>query len=533
MNVLDRIIASVSPAAAVKRHEARETLSRMQATDVTGAGGGGGYEGASFGREAYAQAWNRAQQADEETNLPRYDRDTMILTLEDLYRNNEFVGGVVDRMADYVVHTGIRPQAQTKERSWNDQAEGFFGEWCKVADYRQRPGVDFFRMQWISVVDRCLRGESGYIPLANGQLQPIETTRIRTPDKLQSNPLIRNGVQFTKEGICVGFHICNADASGYINTSVADYVPREEFFHVSYPWRIAQARGVPALGRIINKVTHLRDADKYTLLKLKNDARIFLKETRAGGQGIGSIGTRNGRTTQDADGNKTRIENAEWGMKWTGKTGEDLQSFESRTPHQGHVPYLEWQCKTLGMALGLPWEFVLMVFTEGSFSAQRTALLHGLHKFLQWHSDTSRFLCQRVWNWRIAKAMKERDIDLAPKVDGVSQWYRTDWSLPNMGWVDPEALAGAQVSAWKFGKTSLKRIAAGEGSERSDILAEKREDILDAIDQADAVNAKHPGAGVTWRDMINVGVPGEPTTQAPAAAGETTTAEPAKKKVKP
>ncbi len=512
MNLFDKVVSAFSPEAGIRRLQAREALGQMQGSSTTQPWGGGGYEGSSFGREAWNPAWNRAKMADEETNLNRYDRDTIILTLEDMYRNNEFIGGIVDRMADYVVHTGIRPQAQTKERAWNDEAEDWFMEWAKVADYRQRPGMNLWRMQWMSVVDRCIRGESAFIPLANGQLQPIETSRIRTPDNMQSDPLVRMGVKFSKEGICLGYYVCDVSGDGQINTASYQFVPREEIFHISYPWRVAQARGVPALARLINKVTHVREADKYTLLKVKNDARHFLKETRKSGAGLGALGSRNARTTEDGNGNKQRIESKEWGIVWHGQEGDDLQSFESRTPHSGHVPYLEWQCKTIGMALGLPWEFVLMVFTEGSYSAQRTALLHGLHKFIQWHSDTAQYMCQRIWNWRIAKAMKEGDVAKAPLVNGVSQWYRVEWSLPNMGWVDPEAAAKAQIESWRFGKTSLKRIANSEGSDRTDILAEKGEDIKDAVAQAQAINKAYPDAGVTWRDMIGAGPgPSAPT----------------------
>jgi len=505
MKLLDWIVEAAAPAAALRRAQARQSLAELNAAvDISQPGSGIGYEASDFGREGWNPAWNRARMADEESNLNRFDRDTVILTLEDMYRNNEFIGGIVDRMADYVVHTGVRPQAQTESREWNDDAEAWFMEWGKVADYRQRSGMDLWRMQWMTVVDRCLRGESAFIPLANGQLQPIETTRIRTPDKEQSNPNVRHGVKFSDKGLCLGYWVCETAPDGTLNTAKAEFLPREEMFHISYPWRVAQARGVPALARLVNKVTHLREADKFVLLKIKNDARHFLKETRKEGQGFGALGTRNSRTVADGDGNKTRIESKDWGVIWRGKEGEDLQSFESRTPHSGHVPYLEWQCKTIGMALGLPWEFVLMVFTEGSFSAQRTALLHGLHKFIQWHSDTARYFCQRVWNWRIAKAMKEGDLPRAPLKNGVSQWYRVEWSLPNMGWVDPEAAAKAQMDSWRFGKTSLKRIAAAEGADRTDLLKEKSEDIADAIELANTINAKYPDAGVTWRDLIGV-----------------------------
>lgn len=506
MNLLDKLVSAVSPERGLRRVEARTALSRLSATDTQPSGG---YESASFGREGWNPAWNRATPADEEQNFPRYDRTTTVLLLQDAYRNNEIAHGIITRLADYVVHTGIRPQAQTKDRAWNDAAEAFYGEWAKIADYRQRPGVDLYRLQWQCIVDRCIRGESGFIMLANGQLQPIEMDRVQTPDNKQQDQWIRNGVAFSQSGILTGYWICDRSPDGFINTRSAEFVPRENFIHVVYPWRFDQARGVPELASVINKLTHLRNADKYTLLKVKNEAQQFLVVTKEQGGGLANSMPRNSRTTTDSNDNKQSIVAHEWGHLWNMKIGENVKPVGGMTPFGTYVPYLEWEVKTLASALGLPWEFILMVFTEGSFSAQRSALLHALHKIVQWHGDLARAFCQRTWNWRIAKAMKEGDLPLAPKDErGVSQWYRVDWSLPDMGWVDPEAAADAQVTAWKFGKTSLKRVASAEGRDRTDMLAEKADDIRDAIGQAAAVNKAFPEAKVTWRDMISVGSTG-------------------------
>lgn len=496
MNMVQRILAAVA-----------NKQPGVHASSGTGYGYGAGYEAIDFGRERGQAAWGRAVVADEEYHLGKYDRATMVLTCQDLYRNNEIAHGLVNRIADYVVHTGIRPQAQTSSKAWNDEAEAWFGEWMKIADYRQRPGTDFYRLQWMKIVDRYIHGESGDIITETGQLQPIEMDRVQTPTSLEKETTIRSGVQFDATGRLLGYYVCNQKPDGRVDAEKYVFVPAANFIHVMWPWRVNQARGVPELAACVGKIMDLREADKYTLLKAKNDAKLFLKRIQSGGSGpLGGVGPRGQTIVTDSLG-KTVMEHHDWGEIWNGKTGEDISSFRSEVPNSTYIPYMEFQCKMIGSCLGIPWEFILMVFTDGSFSAQRSALMHMLHKIMGMHSALSSIYCQRVWNWRVARAMKYGDISQAP-VDsrGVSEWYKVIWSLPHMGWVDPEAAIQGDKTAWQMGVRSMKSIIGGYGADRDDTFADKGSDIESAGDIADKLNANHPDREkVTWRDIIDAG----------------------------
>jgi len=515
MNILDRIISAIDPEAGYKRAAYRQALvpvPQPQATiSIAGGFTGGGYEAGDFGRERWMAGRNRAWTADEEFHLNVYDRQSIVLTCQDLYRNNEIAHGLVNRLADYVVHTGIRPQAQTSSKDWNDEAEAWFGEWAKIADYRRRPGTDFYRLQWMKIVDRYIHGESGDIITSSGQLQPVEMDRLATPNKLQSQKTVRSGVRFDDTGRLLSYYICDQTPEGFVDTEKYVEVPASDFIHVMWPWRVNQARGVPELAACIGKISDLKETDKYNLLKCKNDAKLFLKRTREqGGNPLGTVGPRGQTVATDSAGNKTVMEHHDWGEVFNGGKNENIESFRSEVPNMTYIPYMELQCKMLGACLGIPWEFILMVFTEGSFSAQRSALMHMLHKIMGMHADLSRIYCQRVWNWRIAKAIKYGDISKAP-VDsrGVSEWYKVTWSLPNMGWVDPEAAIQGDKTAWQLGVRSLKSIIGGYGEDRDDTFADKGSDIVAAGDVAEAINAKHPDRQpVTWRDIINDGASG-------------------------
>jgi lambda family phage portal protein len=502
VNLIEKAIAAVSPGWALQREVDRKNLSAVSAWS--------GYEGTSSGRERPYYARWRAMQADEDAHAGPYDRATLLLTLQDLYRNNEVFFGIANRLPDYVVGTGIIPQARTSSRAWNSAAEGWFRQWMKVADYRQRPGFDFVTHQKISIRARLIAGECGFVLLDNGQLQPIEMDRVATPAKLAKEANIRDGIKYDASGLTLGYFILGRQKNGYLDQDKFTFVPRENFVHVMSPWRFDQGHGIPEAASLIGKLSDLREADKYVLLKVKNDAKQFLKKTKSGGAGLLNETPRNARTITDATtGAQQAVESHEWGQVYNLRLGEDVQSFDSRTPNQQYVPYLEFQCKLIGAALGLPWEFILMVFTAGSFSAQRSGLLHALHTFTVWHDWLCRSLCTRVWNWRIAKAIKAGELDPAPAdARGVSEWYKVEWSLPSVGWVDPEAMVASDTKAWQLGSRSLKDIAASAGRDRDDVLAEKKSDILEAIAIAAELNQDNPEARVTWRDIINAGQTG-------------------------
>lgn len=497
MNALDKLIAFFDPEAGLQRQIAR---SQMMAV-----GSYTGYDGATYNRERSDYSIYRSLPGYEENVLNPYDRNRMVATLRDLYRNNEMCRAVVDRMPDYIVHTGIRPQAQTRDRAWNDQAEEWFERWTQVADYQHRPGVTFHRMQRQCVIDRMLYGESLYIPMATGHLYPLSTDRLTDPQSQKGKPNLHQGIKTSADGVVLGYWVCGMKPNGQVDATKANFYPRENFIHTIWPWRVAsQWRGVPELAPIMNKLQDMQSTDKYQLLKMKNEAMQFLKHTKGKGHGFANSRPRGFQRTDDDAGGEQVIQKNEWGRIWKLAADDDVAAIEGKTPNSQYVPYLEFQARTLGAALGIPYEFVLMMFTKGSYSAQRTALLHFLHKIIQWHSELTTQFCQRVWNWRVAKAMKNGELPLAPKDDnGVSEWYKVTWSLPEMGWVDPEKAVDAQATEWSFGTKSLKQIASSQGKDRNQVLAEKATDIQEAQRVADALNAENPGINVTWRDIID------------------------------
>jgi capsid protein len=238
---------------------------------------------------------------------------------------------------------------------------------------------------------------------------------------------------------------------------------------------------------------------------------LLLKEKKAGGWGPGAQGGLPFRQKiEGEDGRK--IEQHDWGMIWRGEADDDISSFESRSPQPTWAPYLEHHLRVIAPAFDLPYEYLLMVFSAGSYTAQRSASMHARHTFLREHYRICNQFMKRLWNWRVAKAMKEKELPAAP-VDsrsGMSEWYWVKFSKPDYGWLNPGEHAKGVKEMWNLGLTSLDGIIDGD-EDRDEVFKSKVEDIESAQRLAEEFNSANPNAEpLGWRDVISSMSPGQP-----------------------
>ena len=494
----------------------RPFLSRCRgAWDVLAAG----YDGATDSRYRTWQAYNRSTELDEDSLLGPYDRGKMQLEGRDMFRNHPVVRGAVNRLVDYAVAGGIWPQARTSDEAWNKEAEDWWRQvYVPTCDYRQHPGVDFTTFQGMNISERMLVGGLGYIMLANGQLQPIELARVKTPQLYAKDKMVVEGVRKTPGGLIAGYYVCDRNDSGAVGEKGHKYVKRENFIYCWQPTRPDMVKPVAELAPILRHLRDLDDTDNDIRGKIKLDAKHWAISKKEAGGAVndrlrGAYSNTDASTT-----NPQKAEKVEGLRRINALPNEDLVPFESKTPNQHYVEYVEHQLRIVAQALGMPYEFLLMVFTAGSYSAQRAAMLHAHHAILQWVKWNNKLFNKRVWNWRVAKAIKRGDLPPAPSVKNsngveVSEWWKVEWSEPPWHQIDRDKEAKGEVAEYKMGKTSLKSIIATTGRDRDDVFAEKAEDIA----SAQKVAKDKLGDEGRWRDIIDVST-GQTVTQ-PAPSG--------------
>lgn len=500
-SLLDKILREVNPDLALRRLVRKSQFDAINSL---------GYSAAIGSRMRTHYAWDRSIPGDEDTVMGRYDRRHIRLESRDLYRNSEIAGAAVDRFPSYAVWLGIHPLPQTSSKEWNKEAsQWWMQQYVPACDYRQRPGVDLIEFQKLTMSHRMLDGDLGYILRKNGQLQPIEASRVATPQDKMSDKTIIDGVQMSKKGTLLGFWVGNRINGTSVDTSKGKmyFVKKESMIWCMRPGRIDQVRGVPDLARVVNKLRDYDSTDQFVLNKIKHDSQILLKKTIKGG--MDNDMPRGGYEKTTADGkDPIKVEKTEWGGVWTGDIGEDIETTDSKTPNSRYVQYMELELRAIAAAIGLTYEYLMLIFTAGSFSAQRAAMLHAQHAFREWHQWEVKCFLQRLWNWRIAKAMKDHVIPKAPlDKNGVSEWWHVDWSVPWLGWVDPDKQAKADQQEIKMGIKSTQNAIRSRGGDRDDIFDEQAEDILAAKARAKMINDEaEDDDPVSWRDIADTGV---------------------------
>lgn len=482
----------------------------------------GGYDGARETTQRPSAIWRGTSAVDEDSQIGSWDRNRLRLECVDLRRNHALVAGVCERFADNVVGPGIIPQAKTTDEGWNTAAEQFFGEWCKVADYRRR--VTMRELQRIIIQQRIIFGESFLVLTDSGQLQPVEPERIITPNDMAKDSRVVEGVRLSPSGQKVGMYVGDRAQGGAVDTKSARYIRAEDMIHCMRPIRFDQVRGIPEMAPVINALRDLGMLTESTLARAKMDARRgWAIYTEDGAAKIGNLGPRDAtpNATKSAGPKYEKIEDA---MTYYFRSGEKAESLASNTPNPQYVQFNELILRYIGAALSIPSEFLLLDFKQSSFSSNKAALAQTYKTFLNWHTWTVESMMQRVWNWRIAKAIKDGDLAPAPLDDrGISQWYRVEWSQPDYTWIDPEGGIDSHVKGWNAGVSSISAFARKQGGDGEDSLRAKAHDIAVAQQICDEVNKKH-GTNLTWRDLIMTMQPGQ------VANNQNTPAKPAEVK---
>lgn len=441
---------------------------------------------------------------DEDKAVTAMGLERTRLECRNLVRNDTVISGVVKRFADNVVGSGIMPQAKTSDPQWNAEAEAYFREWAKIADYRQR--CSLWDLQRLIINARLLDGECGFVLVNNGQLQPIEAERIRQPQPDVAGVI--DGIAVNGNGIKTAYYVHRRDkTSGMFTGQDFEIVPAANFKHISAPFRFDQVRSWPELAPIVNAVKDLGEYVEATLLKAKNEAKRFYVIKNEAGAPTGPT-RRYEETTVGAT-----IERVQTGEIHYLRPKESMDEIGSNTPGQQFDPFTEKILRLIGASLGLPYEFVLLDFSEGSFSSSRAALMQTYRTFMNWQQWLIGQFLQPVWNWRIAKAIKEGQLRPAPvNAQGVSDWYHVQWQTPEYEWIDPQNEAQARTLEISAGVNSLTQWARKKGHDAEEILTEKGKDIAYAQRIAEEINAEH-NTKLTWKDLITLGMPGQVTKQ--------------------
>jgi len=498
LSMIDRLVREVAPGKYAER------MAQKDAGDTFA----GGYDATNPTRSRKSHAFSRSMPGIEEKNLPPYDRRRMSLETFDQYRNTPVVRGAVDRFASYSVFKGLEPVPVTSDPAWNALAlQWWLDVYSKTCDLRQRVPLNV--IQKLTVKARILSGEVFFVLINNGQILPVEADRVATPRKFFQDDQVVDGLRYAKNGIVVGYYVCERSSGGSVNQEKYKYIRANNMIHCMNPWRFDQFRGISDLAPVVGKIQSYADAHTYYLNKIKFEGQLLLKRTTEAGRLAGNEGLRGGYQLEDSAGRKQQVETSEWGQIHNLNKGEDLTDFYGRSPNGQIAPYFKEVLRDISMSLNIPYSVMRLISEDASFSSHKAAMLHAQHTFEEWNDWLNGCLNTRLWQWRIAKAIKEGVLPPAPiDAQGVSQWWRVEWQMPYFKSLDENKQLDADTKKVTLGTGTVTGTLRSQNLRRENVWTDRQAEIEDAIERAENLNEAHPGADVSWRDFTNAGVPG-------------------------
>lgn len=466
-----------------------------------------GYDAGEANRQRKDLGWARATPRDEDHALSDGTLELMRQKAADLRRNNPIVCGVCDRLASWTVGTGIIPQAKTSDPAWNKAAEAFWQTWAQACDVRQRASL--WALQWQAVSLRPTHGGLYLELLDNGQVRPIECERIRQPKKADEVKLYTEGVRTDPNtGIILNYCVHARGPDGTFD-SKHDYrfIRRENIVPVIRPpWRPDQVREVPDLASIIPALQDIHEANQYQLNTFKVQNMIVGALKRI--SGVGANSAMRGSTTPSPGQRQTL--KTEWGTVMEMFPGEDLDMKVSPTPGANHIPYIKAQLMFAANALDVPYEFFTLDFSTADYSRQKAIMLLANKTIRNWRQWLIESMNRRLWNWRIAKAIKSGELPPAPtekrKGFDVSEWWKVEWQAPEEAWTDRQEANQADMLEYQMGLVPLSTAAKRRGGDLEDRLRKKAEDLI----MADRIEAEF---GLPKGSLIVAQIPGQTGNQ--------------------
>lgn len=457
------------------------------------------------------QAGYRSQPLPEDQLIGTRSLEMMRLEALDQARSNPIVSSLSSRIADNVVGPqGIRPQAKTSDNTWNETAEDFWNDWSRSPDHRGR--LNMREMQKLVVQARLFMGDMLPLFTQNGKIQPIEADRIGTPNDFKDDKRVIEGVRLNAEGQTLGHYILRRDDRGRIDRNKYDYRQVAAGRLVACPeLRFEKVRSTPEIYPICKTLIDFDELQEAQLIKAKMDAATGHVITKEGGASAmpNPMSTPRG----GSGGTGPIYETFDFGANYYLNPGEKIDSFASATPNPQYVQYCEMVLRLIASATRIPYDFLLLDFKKGSFSASRAAQQAVVRSFEMYGAWIIEEFLQRVWEWRIAMAIRDGEIPPAPTMpNGRSSWYKVEWSLPEMQFGNPKDTATANESGFRLGNLSLTQINRRAGTTTDATLGEKGDDIIVAIKESQRIKTE-TGVDVDWRELIQVTKPGEVVKQ--------------------
>lgn len=409
-----------------------------------------------------------------------------------MVRDNANLSGALQKIANNVVFTGIRPQAQwrgkdgKRDRKLNDTVEADFARWSRRVELSDMTRLAIFHLWQDGGFFVHFFPEKTFrdVPSLGVELLDMDALDLSVNGPQAGGAMARNGMEFDAHGRIVAYHLWQDALFGGARAlpferdpasrPLAGFgksvrIPADECRLVMRRERIGQTLPVSWLHAVL-MVTH--DLDEYqsaeriaarlaaafaVFLKQLADALITGGATNLDGSPRAPLagGSTSDGVSMDHFISQGRIEVL--------PPGYDITVAENNRPGSNYEPYTRSNLRAASGGAGMSYEAYSNDYSGASYSSVRQAVLEERRGYqVQQHFLIDKFLFP-VWEkfggWRNAFGF------------GRETSVPVDWQTPGWSWVDPAKDAAAAVDRVNLGIVTRRQLCAEQGRDFDDVLA--------------------------------------------------------------
>ena len=129
--------------------------------------------------------------------------------------------------------------------------------------------------------------------------------------------------------------------------------------------------------------------------------------------------------------------------------------------------------RAVSSAMGLSYEAVSRDMSQSNYSSARQNLIEDRETYKEWQHYLSEHLCRKVYHWWLDSCVMAGGLSIPDYFSAPEKYTECRWIAKGMSWIDPAKEANANRIAMATYQTTLEEVAAEQGKDWREILAQR------------------------------------------------------------
>lgn len=336
------------------------------------------------------------------------------------------------------------------------------------------------------------RGDIGIVRTNLERVQYIESPRITGGRRASEASRERNGGRL-EQGVeldaldrAIAYWVAPYTAYGDVDRNRAKRIPATMMELFAHWKKFSQCRGVPVLQTAMPLIHRLSDVLDSEAVGWQQLARFtaFFGMDGAGKTAHNKSGSEDPKGAQDLT---DRVADLEQGTLVFGKPGETLAGIERNIPGKQFPESVRMFLRLIGMPFGLPLSFLLLDYSDTTYTASRAEVEQAFRVFIRWQRHLKRKHHDPITRWWIKWGIESGRYP-AKNDDEFDTFYKFRHDAPEFPWID--MLKEAQAWGLRIDRSLATQNEAlmSTGSTFDEHLEARAAEMVKAREKAAAIS---------------------------------------------